>query len=74
MIHAVENILPNVVVTDIEVGDFKQRRLDGHVAYLNSGEAYIAINNPSGQFFCSERLGGFGTTIDVADVDNGHTA
>ena len=67
-IHAVENILPNVVVTDIEVGDFNN---DGwmDIAYLNFGVAHIASNDLEGHFSI-RKVGGFGTTIDVADVDN----
>ena len=66
-IHAVENILPNVM-SDLTVGDFNN---DGwmDIAYLD-GSAWIAENNHNSGFSSPREVGGFGLTIETADIDN----
>ena len=66
-IHAVKNILPSVI-SDLTVGDFNN---DGwmDIAYLANGSAWIAENDHRGGFL-TRRIGGFGLTIETADIDN----
>lgn len=67
-INAIHNLLPNVVLSDIAVGDFNN---DGwmDIAYLSNGSAWIAENNLAGRF-SMRKIGGFGLNIAAADVDN----
>ena len=67
-IHAVTDIMPTTVLYDLEVGDFNN---DGwmDIAYLESGEAVIGENNHENHF-SPQKIGVFGISIDVADIDN----
>ena len=67
-IHPINNILPDVELSDLVVGDFNN---DGwmDIAFLGSGEAYIAENNTQGSF-SPRKIGARGNSITAADMDN----
>ena len=68
VINADHTVLPNVEMEDLTIGDFNN---DGwmDIAYLVSGAAWIAENNHDSSF-STRRIGGFGATIEAADIDN----
>ncbi len=68
-IRVLNDFLPNTLVFDLTVGDFNN---DGwmDIAWLNTnGEAVIGENTHVNSF-APRNIGGFGITVDSADMDN----